>query len=252
MAGQQAPRGGRNNQQRGGQSRSNQQRGGQRPNSQQRGGQNRGRQAGNGTRTASRAPAADRARRAPVVTAASPADRNGQAAQPGRGNWLLRLPRSMGWLPFTTLVLSVIALVVSAYLTYTHYTNSALIGCSGKGDGCVQVQTSPESMVFGVFPVALLGLLFYVAMVVLNSPQAWRAQWPAVHWARLVAAVSGIGFVLYLVYAELIQIKAICKYCTSVHIITFILFALIVFEATSSTAAIRRQPALSTDKELTR
>jgi uncharacterized membrane protein len=33
--------------------------------------------------------------------------------------------------------------------------------------------------------------------------------------------------VLYLVYAELFQIGAICLYCTSVHIITFLIFALV-------------------------
>jgi uncharacterized membrane protein len=43
--------------------------------------------------------------------------------------------------------------------------------------------------------------------------------------------VVGIGFVLYLVYAELFIIGAICLYCTSVHTITFLLFGLTVFAA---------------------
>jgi uncharacterized membrane protein len=43
--------------------------------------------------------------------------------------------------------------------------------------------------------------------------------------------VIGILFVLYLVYTELFTIGAICLWCTSVHVITFILFALIVFSA---------------------
>jgi uncharacterized membrane protein len=36
-------------------------------------------------------------------------------------------------------------------------------------------------------------------------------------------------FVLYLVYTELITLNAICLWCTSVHVITFALFALVVF-----------------------
>ena len=44
--------------------------------------------------------------------------------------------------------------------------------------------------------------------------------------ARMASLVVGIGFVLYLVYAELFDIGAICLYCTSVHIITFLLFVL--------------------------
>src|ERR1700678_4171058 len=72
------------------------------------------------------------------------------------------------WLQYTTLVLAVLALAVSAYETYAHYTNSALLGCPSVATGtfdCSAVITSPESMVFGVIPVALLGLLFYVFVV---------------------------------------------------------------------------------------
>ncbi len=156
----------------------------------------------------------------------------------GPGRRVFAVPRSMGWLKFTTLVLSVIGLVVSAYLTYTHFTNTALLGCSAKGDGCVTVQTSSEAKVFGIFPVAVLGLAFYAFMVAANSPWAWRSKLPAIHWARLGSVVIGMIFVLYLVYAELVEIGAICKYCTSVHIITFILFGLIVFQATSPDSAV--------------
>jgi uncharacterized membrane protein len=40
--------------------------------------------------------------------------------------------------------------------------------------------------------------------------------------------VVGIGFVLYLVYTELFTLNAICLWCTSVHVLTFLLFALVV------------------------
>ena len=37
--------------------------------------------------------------------------------------------------------------------------------CSDKGlMNCEEVTTSPQSMVFGIFPVAVLGLAFYVFM----------------------------------------------------------------------------------------
>jgi len=178
--------------------------------------------------------------RAPKGGQASRSGSETQAAERASGPpWrVFAVPRSMGWLKFTTLVLSVIGLVVSAYLTYTHFTNTALLGCSAKGDGCVTVQTSSEAEVFGIFPVAVLGLAFYVFMVAANSPWAWRSKLPAVHWARLGSVVIGMIFVLYLVYAELVEIGAICKYCTSVHIITFILFGLIVFQATSPDSAV--------------
>jgi uncharacterized membrane protein len=43
--------------------------------------------------------------------------------------------------------------------------------------------------------------------------------------------VVAIGFVIYLIYAELLVIGSICLYCTSVHVITFVLFVLIAVAA---------------------
>jgi uncharacterized membrane protein len=142
------------------------------------------------------------------------------------------LPRTMGWLPFSTLVLSVLGLLDAGYQTYTHFSNTGLVGCSAKGDACVVVQTSSYAWVFGI-PVAVLGLAFFVFMVVINSPQAWRAKNPLIHRLRLASVVVGMLFVLYLIYNELIRIGQVCPYCTSVHIITFLLFALIVYQATA-------------------
>jgi len=74
-------------------------------------------------------------------------------------------------------------------------------------------------------------VVFYVFMVAICSPWAWRATAAAVGRIRLAAAVAGMGFVVYLIYAELVEIGQICPYCTSVHIITFLVFALILFQA---------------------
>ncbi|GAB3929064.1 hypothetical protein GCM10029976_028010 [Kribbella albertanoniae] len=38
----------------------------------------------------------------------------------------------------------------------------------------------------------------------------------------------GVVFVLYLVWAELFRINAICLWCTVVHALTLVLFALVV------------------------
>lgn len=136
------------------------------------------------------------------------------------------------WVQLTSWVLAFGGLGVSIYLTVAHYTSSSILACSDKGlVNCAEVTTSPESMVFGVFPVAVLGLAFYVFMVAATSPWAWRSKYPAVAWARVASLVAGIVFVLYLVYSELFTIKAICLWCTSVHVITFLLFVLIMISA---------------------
>jgi uncharacterized membrane protein len=39
-------------------------------------------------------------------------------------------------------------------------------------------------------------------------------------------------------YRELVSVGRICPYCTSVHIITFLIFALIVYETSAPRTAI--------------
>jgi len=130
------------------------------------------------------------------------------------------------WLQLTTFVLALAGLGVSIYLTIAHFTESMLLGCSESGlVNCTKVTTSAQSYVFGI-PVAVLGLAFYVFAAAVMSPWAWRAARREIHLLRIASLVVGIGFVLYLIYAELLIIGSICLYCTSVHVITFVLFVL--------------------------
>jgi uncharacterized membrane protein len=134
------------------------------------------------------------------------------------------LPR---WRPWAAFALSLIGFGISMYLTIDHFEGIAPI-CSSKGFvDCQLVTTSKYSYILGV-PVSLLGLLFFTAMVGVNWPPLWRtpARWVA--WGRLALSVSGICFVLYLLAAELFSIKAICLWCTGVHITTFLLFVLVM------------------------
>jgi uncharacterized membrane protein len=134
------------------------------------------------------------------------------------------------WFQLTTWVLALAGLGVSIYLTVAHLTSPRILVCSEKGFvNCAAVTTSPESMVFGIFPVAVLGLAFYVFMAAATSPWAWRVTWPPVRWARFGSVIVGMVFVLYLLYTELFTLNAICLFCTIVHVITFLLFGLIVF-----------------------
>jgi uncharacterized membrane protein len=151
------------------------------------------------------------------------------------------------WLQVVSLVLAIAGLGISAYETWAHFHGSHLAGCPSGGNGafnCSAVITSPQSMVFGVIPVAILGLVFYVFVAAIMSPWAWRMTRREVAWLRLGSMVVGVGFVIYLLYAELFQIGSICLYCTSVHIITFLLFAFtIVAAALWGTGSAAKRPA---------
>jgi uncharacterized membrane protein len=104
------------------------------------------------------------------------------------------------------------------------------------------VTTSPQSYVFGI-PVAVLGLAFYLFAAAIMSPWAWRWARREVYLLRMASVVVGIGFVIYLIYAELFIIGSICLYCTSVHAITFILFGLTAFAAAAWGLPGRRRAA---------
>lgn len=137
------------------------------------------------------------------------------------------VPRWWGW---SATVVSVAGFGISLYLTVDHFTGTLPV-CAATGIvNCAKVTTSPQSYVVGI-PVALLGLLFWTAMAVVNVPPLWRTDGPwtrRLAWLRLALSVSGMGFVVWLVYAEVALIKAICLWCTSVHVLTFLLFVLVV------------------------
>jgi uncharacterized membrane protein len=135
--------------------------------------------------------------------------------------------RTLRWQPIVTPLLSVFGLGVSIYLTITHFSPHALVCVSNGTFNCEKVTTSAESEVFGI-PVAMLGLFYFVPMIALCLPAAWRSTDRRVHLARLILSIVGVGMILYLLIAELFIIKAICLWCSSVHLVTFILFVIIV------------------------
>lgn len=142
------------------------------------------------------------------------------------------------WRPIVTTAACVVALGLSAFLTWGHYFDQAAItnSCSGlvhessTGSGfisCGDVTTSAESVIFGI-PVALYGLLYFVAMLALCVPRAWRSPSRWIARARLAMSVVGMGFVLYLVSVEFLEIHHLCLYCSGVHLLQFVVFLLVV------------------------
>ena len=133
-----------------------------------------------------------------------------------------------GWITTASLALSVLAVGLTAYLTVTHYTDPAALACPETGIvNCTLVTTSSWSEVFGV-PVALLGLVWAVAMAAACSPWGWRAKARRVDTLRTVLATAGAVTVVYLVYVELFRVDAICLWCTGVHVTAVALFGVIL------------------------
>ena len=138
----------------------------------------------------------------------------------------MRAPR---WAAPVALALTAAGLGVAIYLTIAHFDEHVSLVCSAKGAiNCEKVTTSAQSHVFGI-PVAVLGLAYFVFMIPWQLPVAWRSAHPFVRFGRALYCASGIVFVFYLVYAEAVLIKAICLWCTAVHVITLLLFVVTGF-----------------------
>ncbi len=135
------------------------------------------------------------------------------------------------WVVWASFALSLIGVGISGYLTFTHYAGTQFLACSDAGVvNCGAVTTSAQSVVAGV-PVAVLGLVAYLGLAVLNSPWGWARASRWVAWTRVLGVGVAMAFVLWLVAAELLIIDHICLWCTGVHVTTFALSVIISWAA---------------------
>jgi uncharacterized membrane protein len=142
--------------------------------------------------------------------------------------WPSPLERRWPWMVGPAV--SVLGLGVTGYLTYEHYTASTTLNCPAGGGivDCLKVTTSQYAAIHGV-PVAVLGLIFFGVMIMLQSRRAWAQASLGVRAGRLLWSLAGVGIAIWLVYAELFKLHAICMWCTAVHVMALLLFGLTAF-----------------------
>jgi len=191
--------------------------------------------------------------RTPGAVAAPRRPRNGQSTNGARRDRAVQAPpearrqrgegrlRAIGWRPITALVVSIAGLGDSGYLAYEHYTGNHSLACNTSSIiNCEKVTEGTWSYIhlhFLEIPVALLGLIFFVAMVALNLPAMWRSTLRWIAPLRLAIVAVGMLSVLLLLYRELFEAKAICLYCTGVHVLTFVLFIVVMSSLSTFSAA---------------
>lgn len=143
-------------------------------------------------------------------------------------------------------LLAVLGLGVAGYMAYIEITHVAAV-CGPVGE-CNVVQTSQYATIAGI-PVAVLGLIFYLAVPVLWAVQRYTVG----KWARPAAlallglAVFGVLFSIYLTLLEIFVIHAVCMWCLSSALITTLIMVVVVAQlarsAAPASAAQRRQAA---------
>ena len=118
-------------------------------------------------------------------------------------------------------VIAILGIALAAYLTYVHY--AGIKPACTAGQSCIKVQSSQWSKLDGI-PVALIGLLGYVAIfATLLAPDREETR-----LATLGLTLVGFGFSAYLTYRELFSIHAVCEECATSAVLMTILLCLAV------------------------
>ncbi len=135
-------------------------------------------------------------------------------------------------------VLSVIGIGVAAYLSFVEI-NQAEAVCGPVGD-CNTVQQSSYAILFGILPMGILGLLGYLAVIILWLAgnldfEAWKNKINTLLW---IVTLIGTLFSVYLTFLEPFVIGATCMWCIVSAIVMTILFLLATRKFKQSLAVI--------------
>lgn len=116
------------------------------------------------------------------------------------------------------LVIAALAILLTIYLVYVHYSGAKPV-CSSTGNTCLKVQTSVWSKV-GPIPVALIGLIGYIAIFgSLLAPDRDETR-----VLTLGMTLFGVCFSGYLTYRELFTLHEICEECVASAVMVTLLF----------------------------
>jgi uncharacterized membrane protein len=131
--------------------------------------------------------------------------------------------------------LACVGLAISTYLTVAHYSDVPLVCSTTDVIDCASVTRSSYSQLAGI-PVSVVGLAWFAVVCYCGVASARRGAagpWLAL---QLVLGLAAMGFVLYLIYAELVRLHRICEWCTAVHLLTFVIFLLTVIRMQRQTS----------------
>ena len=127
------------------------------------------------------------------------------------------------------LALSILGMLLTAYLTFAAFTGSGVQGCS-VGGGCDTVLTSRWSKLFGL-PTSMWGFVGYASLAAVAFVRRTDRHWS---WAWTLA-LCGVFYSVYLTVVSLTILQSACPYClTSLALMTAIL-TLVVMQRPAET-----------------
>ena len=127
------------------------------------------------------------------------------------------------------MILSLIGLAISAYLSYTALTGGEAAGCTA-GSSCGDVLGTRWATVFGLLPVSVLSTSIYAATLCALLFLVFSADRELEQLIlRMLLVVSGAvaGSALWFVVLQALVVRAYCTYCMSAHAVGVMLSVLV-------------------------
>ncbi len=132
--------------------------------------------------------------------------------------------QSRDWLRIISVVLLVIGIFISGYLSWSHLTEVPTICTQGAGFNCEVVQSSIYSKLAGI-PIAYLGFLVDVVLLALvlleNRIEVLRDYGTTLFFGLVLFSFL---FSAWLVYIQAVRLEAFCIWCLSHELIVTLLF----------------------------
>src|SRR5689334_13462759 len=122
------------------------------------------------------------------------------------------------------LALSVVGMLLTAYLTWAKFSGSGVQGCA-VGGGCDVVLSSRWATLLGL-PTSLWGFAGYAALAAIAFVRRADRQWS---WAWTIA-LFGVCYSVYLTVVSLTMLQSACPYCLTSLALMSSLLALVVMQ----------------------
>jgi vitamin-K-epoxide reductase (warfarin-sensitive) len=127
------------------------------------------------------------------------------------------LPAAKAGMRRVIMALTVVGVYLAARALQIHYSTGVTPCSINDIWDCGAVNRGPYSVFYGV-PVALIGILGYIFLFVMEALKYWRVM--------AVASIGALGFSLYLTHIEASVLQTWCQYCVG-SLITISLITLL-------------------------
>lgn len=133
------------------------------------------------------------------------------------------------------MVLGLVGLLDSVYYTLIHYGYMSLgsplvpIICDKQAGACRTVATSSWASLLGM-PNSIFGIGYYLLAMLAAGVRMKAGEWPY-HNALKVISIAAAFFSIYLAWALMFRVRALCPLCITAQAINVILAAVFLTTA---------------------